>query len=192
MNRPGKLTVPHNCSREARAASGWIASIPRRADAGSFRGESRATRAPAGRRVTQQTAFVLALDEGITSKTVCKCGRCSPTAQSRSFARAVSTCPRSSSSKATGIYVKIGGASPTSVRLTTDAGGWDPVILGSTHTTSRWRIISQPDIADVRGLKGQAYRLLRRRRRDPPRGDQASPRRSAGPRDSIGRCSAKR
>ncbi|MGH8224109.1 MAG: ABC transporter substrate-binding protein [Woeseiaceae bacterium] len=53
------------------------------------------------------------------------------------------------------IPVKIGGASPTIVRLTTEAGAWDPVILGSTHTTSRWRIISQPDIADVRDLKGK-------------------------------------
>ena len=53
------------------------------------------------------------------------------------------------------IPVKIGGASPTIVRLTTEAGAWDPVILGSTHTTSRWRIISQPGIADVQDLKGK-------------------------------------
>lgn len=53
------------------------------------------------------------------------------------------------------IPVKIGGASPTIVRLTTEAGGWDPVILGSTHTTSRWRIIGQPDVADLESLKGK-------------------------------------
>lgn len=53
------------------------------------------------------------------------------------------------------IPVKIGGASPTIVRLTTKAGAWDPVILGSTHTTSRWRIISQPEIATVQDLKGK-------------------------------------
>lgn len=53
------------------------------------------------------------------------------------------------------IPIKIGGASPTIVRLTTEAGGWDPIILGSTHTTSRWRIISQPGIADIRDLKGK-------------------------------------
>lgn len=51
--------------------------------------------------------------------------------------------------------IKIGGASPTYVRLTTEAGGWDPVILGSTHRTSRWRVVAQPEITDLRQLKGK-------------------------------------
>lgn len=51
--------------------------------------------------------------------------------------------------------VKIGGASPHITRLTTRAGAWDPVILGSTHTTSRWRIVSRPDIESPADLKGR-------------------------------------
>lgn len=51
--------------------------------------------------------------------------------------------------------IKIGGASPTYVRLTTEAGAWDPVILGSTHRTSRWRVVAQPEITDLRQLKGK-------------------------------------
>ena len=51
--------------------------------------------------------------------------------------------------------VKIGGAAPTIVRLTTKAGSWDPVILGSTHRTSRWRIVARPEIKGVNDLKGK-------------------------------------
>lgn len=51
--------------------------------------------------------------------------------------------------------VKIVGAAPTIVRLTTTAGAWDPVILGSTHTRSRWRIIGRADIDGVEDLKGK-------------------------------------
>lgn len=51
--------------------------------------------------------------------------------------------------------IKIGGASPTIVRLTTRAGSWDPIILGSTHRTSRWYIVSRPDIEDIEDLKGK-------------------------------------
>lgn len=51
--------------------------------------------------------------------------------------------------------IKIGGASPTIVRLTTRAGSWDPVILGSTHATSRWRIVSRPGIDELADLKGK-------------------------------------
>lgn len=51
--------------------------------------------------------------------------------------------------------IKIGGASPTIVRLTTRAGQWDPLILGSTHTTSRWRIIARPGIDSLEDLKGK-------------------------------------
>ena len=51
--------------------------------------------------------------------------------------------------------IKVGGACPTIVRLTTRTGSWDPMILGSTHLTSRWRIISRPDINSVEELKGK-------------------------------------
>lgn len=51
--------------------------------------------------------------------------------------------------------IKIGGASPTVVRLTTKAGQWDPVILGSTHLTSRWRIVARPGIQSLEDLKGK-------------------------------------
>lgn len=51
--------------------------------------------------------------------------------------------------------VKIGGASPHITRLTTRAGAWDPLILGSTHTTSRWRIVSRSDIESPADLKGK-------------------------------------
>lgn len=51
--------------------------------------------------------------------------------------------------------VKIGGAAPTIVRLTTRAASWDPVILGSTHTRSRWRIIGRATIDGVDELKGR-------------------------------------
>lgn len=56
---------------------------------------------------------------------------------------------------ATRPLVKIGGAAPHITRLTTRAGSWDPVILGSTHRTSRWRIVSQPDIDSAADLKGK-------------------------------------
>jgi ABC-type nitrate/sulfonate/bicarbonate transport system substrate-binding protein len=51
--------------------------------------------------------------------------------------------------------IKVGGACPTIVRLTTRTGSWDPMILGSTHLTSRWRIVSRPDINSVKELKGK-------------------------------------
>ncbi|MDH3531840.1 MAG: ABC transporter substrate-binding protein [Gammaproteobacteria bacterium] len=51
--------------------------------------------------------------------------------------------------------IKIGGAAPTIVRLTTQAGAWDPVVLGSTHRTSRWRIVVRPGINSARDLKGK-------------------------------------
>jgi ABC-type nitrate/sulfonate/bicarbonate transport system substrate-binding protein len=51
--------------------------------------------------------------------------------------------------------VKIGGASPHIIRLTTRAGSWDPIILGSTHATSRWRIVSNPDLDSAADLKGK-------------------------------------
>lgn len=51
--------------------------------------------------------------------------------------------------------MKIGGAAPTIVSLTTRAGSWDPLILGSTHTTSRWRIMSRDDINSPEELKGK-------------------------------------
>lgn len=51
--------------------------------------------------------------------------------------------------------IKIGGASPTMVRLTTRAGSWDPVALGSTHSRSRWRIVGRGDIDSVADLKGK-------------------------------------
>ena len=51
--------------------------------------------------------------------------------------------------------IKIGGACPTIVGLTTRAGRWDPMILGSTHLTSRWRIVSRSDITSAEQLKGK-------------------------------------
>jgi ABC-type nitrate/sulfonate/bicarbonate transport system substrate-binding protein len=51
--------------------------------------------------------------------------------------------------------IKVGGACPTIVRLTTRTGSWDPMILGSTHRVSRWRIVSRPEIDSVEELKGK-------------------------------------
>jgi len=51
--------------------------------------------------------------------------------------------------------IKIGGSCPTIVGLTTRAGRWDPMILGSTHLISRWRIVSHPDITSPDQLKGK-------------------------------------
>lgn len=51
--------------------------------------------------------------------------------------------------------IKIGGSCPTIVGLTTRTGRWDPMILGSTHLTSRWRIVSRPDINSAEELKGK-------------------------------------
>lgn len=50
--------------------------------------------------------------------------------------------------------IRVGGAAPSIFRLTTRAGQWDPIILGSTHREARWRIISRPDITSVEQLKG--------------------------------------
>lgn len=52
-------------------------------------------------------------------------------------------------------HIKVGGACPTIARLTTRTGSWDPMILGSTHLTSRWRIVSRPGINSVEELKGK-------------------------------------
>jgi NitT/TauT family transport system substrate-binding protein len=50
--------------------------------------------------------------------------------------------------------IRIGGAVPSIVRLTTRAGAPDPIILGSSHLVSRWRIIARPDISSVQQLRG--------------------------------------
>lgn len=47
------------------------------------------------------------------------------------------------------------GTSPTIVSLTTRAGRWDPVFLGSTHTEARWRIIGKPEINSPEQMKGK-------------------------------------
>ena len=51
--------------------------------------------------------------------------------------------------------VKIGGATPHITRLVMEAGAWDPLILGSTHSESRWRIIGRADIKSPEDLKGK-------------------------------------
>ena len=51
--------------------------------------------------------------------------------------------------------IRVGGAAPSIVRLTTQAGSWDPLILGSTHHIERWRIIGRPDITSAEQLKGK-------------------------------------
>ena len=51
--------------------------------------------------------------------------------------------------------IKIGGATPTIVSLTTKTDRWDPVILGSTHRISRWFIVSRPEITSPEQLKGK-------------------------------------
>jgi ABC-type nitrate/sulfonate/bicarbonate transport system substrate-binding protein len=51
--------------------------------------------------------------------------------------------------------VKIGGAAPHITRLTMSAGAWDPIILGSTHSTSRWYIVSTADLEKPEDLKGK-------------------------------------
>ena len=51
--------------------------------------------------------------------------------------------------------VKIGGATPHFTRLTMRAGSWNPIALGSTHLTSRWRIVSRADIESPADLKGK-------------------------------------
>lgn len=47
------------------------------------------------------------------------------------------------------------GTSPSIVALTTRAGRWDPVFIGSTHTEARWRIIGKTDINSPEQLKGK-------------------------------------
>ena len=47
------------------------------------------------------------------------------------------------------------GSSPTIVSLTTEAGAWDPLIIGSTHLTSRWRIVASKNINTREQLKGK-------------------------------------
>ncbi len=51
--------------------------------------------------------------------------------------------------------IKISGASPTIVRLVTQAGAWDPLIIGSTHHRSRWTIVGRSDIRSAEQLKGK-------------------------------------
>lgn len=51
--------------------------------------------------------------------------------------------------------VKIGGATPHLTRLVMTAGAWDPLILGSTHAESRWRIVGQPELEGPQDLKGK-------------------------------------
>lgn len=51
--------------------------------------------------------------------------------------------------------IKVGGAAPTYVRLTTRASSPDPIIIGSTHPTERWRIIGKTDIRSPEQLKGK-------------------------------------
>ena len=55
----------------------------------------------------------------------------------------------------TDIELCICGTSPTIVALTTRAGRWDPIFLGSSHTESRWRIIGRTDINSAEALKGK-------------------------------------
>jgi NitT/TauT family transport system substrate-binding protein len=47
------------------------------------------------------------------------------------------------------------GTSPTIHALTTRAGAWDPVFVGSTHLESRWRIIGKAEINSPEQLKGK-------------------------------------
>jgi NitT/TauT family transport system substrate-binding protein len=52
--------------------------------------------------------------------------------------------------------IAVSGAGPTIVRITTRAGrAPGPLILGSTHTTSRWRIMTGPEITSPQQLKGK-------------------------------------
>lgn len=51
--------------------------------------------------------------------------------------------------------VRISGASPTIVRLTTQAGAPDMLIVGSTHLRSRWHIVGRNDINSPEQLKGK-------------------------------------
>jgi len=51
--------------------------------------------------------------------------------------------------------IKIDGATPTIVSLTTKTDRWDPVILGSTHRISRWFIVSRAEITSPEQLKGK-------------------------------------
>lgn len=51
--------------------------------------------------------------------------------------------------------IKVGGAAPSIVGLTTRAGGADPIIIGSTHPTERWRIIGKSEINSAEQLKGK-------------------------------------
>jgi ABC-type nitrate/sulfonate/bicarbonate transport system substrate-binding protein len=51
--------------------------------------------------------------------------------------------------------IRISGASPTIVRLTTQAGAPDMLIIGSTHLRSRWHIVGRNDINSPEQLKGK-------------------------------------
>jgi len=52
--------------------------------------------------------------------------------------------------------IAISGSGPTIVGISTRAGrGPGPLILGSTHTKSRWRIMTRPDITAPEQLKGK-------------------------------------
>lgn len=47
------------------------------------------------------------------------------------------------------------GTSPSIVGLTTEAGTWDPLFIGSTHLTTRWRIVAGEGITRPEQLKGK-------------------------------------
>ena len=47
------------------------------------------------------------------------------------------------------------GTSPSIVGLTTEAGSWDPLFIGSTHLTTRWRIVAGENITRPEQLKGK-------------------------------------
>src|SRR5690606_23753890 len=52
--------------------------------------------------------------------------------------------------------IAISGSGPTIVGIATRAGrAPGPLILGSTHTKSRWRIVTGPDITRPEQLKGK-------------------------------------
>lgn len=157
MNRPGKR-ARHCTSAAAKLALLLVALpvvcvVPRQADSAE---QPQELDLLLGDVSLNKLPFVLALDEGIYARNGLQVRPL--------FSRGAVEIIRKSGVDVPEEYirqgdrhipVKIGGASPTIVSLTTEAGGWDPVILGSTHSTSRWRIISQPDINDVRDLKGK-------------------------------------
>jgi NitT/TauT family transport system substrate-binding protein len=51
--------------------------------------------------------------------------------------------------------IRVAGAAPSIVGMTTEAGRQDMIILGSTHQIERWRIIGNTDIRTPEQLKGK-------------------------------------